>query len=264
MGTSEARALLTAEATSIQRLTRSIGRRHRLPEADLDDFVSRVWVHLMKNECRALRQYRGDASVLTYLHRVITRVLLDERNSQWGKWRPTAAARRAGPQAIERDRQAWRNRDPERRRIVRVVPLEGGADWIGPGSSPDHGIVTRDLRSKIEVLGAALASAIRELSAEDQLLLSLRYCGGASVASIAIRFGLDQKRLYRQYCALHAHLRRSLAARGFDQVSSLGIVGWSEEALPALLRAAPAFASRSGAGPLPRERHQPVSAVATS
>jgi RNA polymerase sigma factor (sigma-70 family) len=264
MGITEARTLLTSEIATIRRLARTIGRRHRLTATDVEDFASRVWLHLLKDDCRVLRQYRGGASVRTYLSRVIRRVLLDDRNSQWGKWRPTAAARREGPAAIERDRCAWRNGDPARRRPARTVQLDDEAERLPATDGSGSRIALRDLQRQIGNVTDALAPAYAGLTPEDQTLLSLRYREGFTVRDLAERFGVDQKRLYRRFDALHDRLRRALSRLGLERNDVLCVIGENEGMVPAMLRPVPEFTSQSGVVPPARRRLQPASVAVTS
>src|SRR5215204_662680 len=93
-------AFFLSNLTLIDQVVASVARRHRLMSADVEDFRSTVYVRLIQNDYAALRKYEGRSSLRTYLTSVIGRLLLDQRNSTWGKWRPSAAARRGGELAI--------------------------------------------------------------------------------------------------------------------------------------------------------------------
>jgi len=97
--TDQPRTWLEANVTLITRIAIQAARRHRLPPQDRQELLSIFWTHLAKDDCRVLRQFRGSSGIATYLRTVIDRVVLDMRTSSWGKWRPSARARRLGAPA---------------------------------------------------------------------------------------------------------------------------------------------------------------------
>src|SRR6185436_19213940 len=68
------------------------------------EFASWARLRLIDNDCAILRKFEGRSSMRTFLITVVQRLFLDWRNAEWGKWRPTADARRVGPLAIELER----------------------------------------------------------------------------------------------------------------------------------------------------------------
>ncbi len=102
-------AWLDANAPAITALITRAARRRRLRPQDADELRSLTWTHLLKDDCRVIRRYRGVSTMATYLYVVVERVLLDMRTAQWGKWRPSAAARRLGPQAVLYERLVRRD-----------------------------------------------------------------------------------------------------------------------------------------------------------
>src|SRR5262249_40017559 len=64
------------------------------------DFRSDVRAHFYDRHCEALRRFEGRSSLATYVTVVIQRLFLDHRNRRWGRWRPSAEAKRLGPTAI--------------------------------------------------------------------------------------------------------------------------------------------------------------------
>ena len=112
--TEQPRTWLEANVTLITRIAIQAARRHRLPPQDRQELLSIFWTHLAKDDCRVLRQFRGSSGIATYLRTVIDRVVLDMRTSSWGKWRPSARARRLGAPAEAFERLVIRDgRAPE-------------------------------------------------------------------------------------------------------------------------------------------------------
>ena len=83
----------------IEKTIRAVCREKQLAKEEADDFAQSVHLKLLEDSGAVLRKYRGQASLPTYLRTVVLRHLLDQRNSQWGKWRPSAKAVRLGPHA---------------------------------------------------------------------------------------------------------------------------------------------------------------------
>src|SRR6187401_2942400 len=85
-------------------VVRSVVRRGRLPPADAEDFSQGVQLRFLESGYEAFARFDGRSSLRTYLTTVVWRLLLDWRTAAYGKWRPSAAARRLGPQAVRLDR----------------------------------------------------------------------------------------------------------------------------------------------------------------
>ena len=85
----------------IERALASVCRRHHLAVPDAEDFSSSFHVHLMEDDCAILKKFQGRSSIQTYLVTVISHFFQDWRNARWGKWRPSAEAKRLGPVAVQ-------------------------------------------------------------------------------------------------------------------------------------------------------------------
>src|SRR4029079_5287918 len=96
----EFEAIYLAHRELIDRAIWSVCRRHGLSGADADDFAGGVRLHLIEDDYAVLRRFEQRSSLQTYLLAVITHCFQDFRNARWGKWRPSAEARRLGPLAV--------------------------------------------------------------------------------------------------------------------------------------------------------------------
>jgi hypothetical protein len=65
---------------------------------------------------------------------------------------------------------------------------------------------------------------ISELELRDQLVLTMRFKDGRSVAEIAATLRLQQKELYRQIDRLLRRLRAGLEAQGFEAGEVIGML----------------------------------------
>ena len=233
--------LFFTHQSRIEQAIRHVCRRQRLPPEDAEDFASDARIHFMENDFAALRGFRGDSSIATYLRTVVTHFGQDWRNARWGKWRPSAEARRQGALATDLERLMRRDgltfeeacqtlvvrpgltccRDlaviagtlPLRIRR-RFVPDSHLDDRPSAGPTPeavaDHQAASEAAR---QVVGL-LAQAIAGMPPEDILILKMRFDDGLRVVEIANALRLEQKPLYRRIGRLLAHLRSELERRG--------------------------------------------------
>jgi RNA polymerase sigma factor for flagellar operon FliA len=227
----------------IERALAAVCGRHRLPAADREEFSSACRLHFLDDDARVLRSFEGRSSIQTFLFAVATRFFLDWRNALWGKWRPSAEARRLGSTAVAlevllvrdglsldeacetlRSRggfagsraslEAMAARFPVRH-ARRPVPLDAVADSLETrAGAPDARLTAdaaaRDAADVARVLGRLLG----ELPGEDRLLVRLRFEEGVTVAEMSRVLGLNQKRLYRRLERLLADLKQRLLNHG--------------------------------------------------
>jgi RNA polymerase sigma factor (sigma-70 family) len=214
-----------------------VARGSGLPPQDAEDFGQHVHVHLIERRYAPVVAFSGRSSLRTYLTVVVRRLLLDWRNAQFGKWRPSAEAKRLGPAAIALDRLMSRDgHQPEEavailkgrpsctqsaplRHLVSILPTRVKAKAVVPETF--DGLAPTAFRDPIESSEASLARrqalgrlqrAFGQLSAEDRRLLELRYRRGLSVRDIAADLGRPDKPLYRQMERIIGTLRRAMTA----------------------------------------------------
>jgi RNA polymerase sigma factor (sigma-70 family) len=259
-------AFFLSNLALIDLVVASVARRHRLASADAEDLRSTVYVRLIQNDYAALRKYEGRSSLRTYLTSLIGRLLLDRRNSTWGKWRPSPVARRGGALAIQLekltlegvsfehacerlesahgraiDRRTLRDifdRFPRRARRY-FVSEEAIAAHAAPYGAPDAGLSRVARRSAIESACRALASEFGALAPDDRQFLRLRYVDGCTITESADQIsGFDtvgMKGCYRRLQRLLASLRRGLERRGVCRRDVLAILGSPDLTVPTIL-----------------------------
>jgi RNA polymerase sigma factor (sigma-70 family) len=237
--------LFLASLPVIDEVTLLVCRRHRLSGAEAEDFKAEVHLHFIERNSEVLRRFEGRSTLRTFLAVVIQRLFLDYRNRLWGKWRPSAEARRLGPTAIHAERLVSRDGWPPNQaiEILRVnhqvtfdavllafcerlsargpgrqfVP-ESEADRIESGTpSPEDNILRAEQDFRAKRVRAALERARQALAPEERLILKMRYDDGVPVVDIARVLHLDQKRLYRSIERLLADLRADLIADGISR-----------------------------------------------
>jgi RNA polymerase sigma factor (sigma-70 family) len=217
----------------------------RLPTDAVQDFVQSAELRLLERRHDVLARFNGRSSLRTYLHVVATRLLLDWRNAQYGKWRPSAAAVRQGAPAVLMDRLISRDgcAPDEAAEMARMrwpdIPVAALREMAG--DLPPHPPRRLVSSEAIETLGAvtfadpveageqaaaeearraALSDALRDLPPEDRWLIRARYEEAQSVQAIAANLRVSPKQLYRRYERMLAALRRALEASGVDSLGT--------------------------------------------
>jgi RNA polymerase sigma factor (sigma-70 family) len=211
----------------------------RLSRQEAEDFSQTVMCRLIENEYRIIREFRGRSSLRSYLAVAIRRMLLDYLNHIWGKWHPSAEAKRLGPIAIRLEELLYRDRlslDEACRILLRENPeisrqkietlaaripfrfnrrfdnddvLENTAEG---GLGPEERLEAKELGIARRRIWGTLLRCIKALKPEDQVLVWLRV--ELSVAEIARVRRMDQKPLYRRLNKIYERLQKALIQNG--------------------------------------------------
>lgn len=228
----------------IERVIAFVCARNHVAQTDADDFASHVKLKFVENNYALLAKFEGRSSLRTFLTVVIQRLFLDYRISAWGKWRPSAEARRAGPTAIlleklmSRDGYAFEEAievlrtnhrvEADRAAIERLVgrlsvrprrrfePDDALADVPATGERADEAVAERERQATAEKVSRALEKITARLEPQDRLILALRFEDGRTIVEIASMLRLEQKALYRRVDRLLRELRVGLEAEGID------------------------------------------------
>jgi RNA polymerase sigma factor for flagellar operon FliA len=227
----------------IERIVEFVARRHYLSTADAEDFSSEVKVKLIENDYAILRKFEGRSSMRTFLTTVISHACLDYRNSEWGKWRPSAEARRGGPDAILLERLLVRDglplhdafdimttnhgvtrsraeleemaaRFPVRFRR-RFEPEDALLSVPSPGRA-DGALQEQERQAAWDRTIGVLRALQDKLDARDALILAMRFQDGRKVSEIAQVLQIDARPLYERVYKLLDQLRTGLEALGID------------------------------------------------
>lgn len=253
--------LYTDQATVIEAVLSHICGARRLTLEVCQEFSSWVRLRLLENNSAILRKFGGRSSPRTFLMTVVQRLYLDWRNREWGKWRPSAAARRKGAVAIELERLILRDQlrfdeavEHLRARGIVQSTEECAAVWAElpqrPGrraaseteldemaapATPDP-VAVDEGRERAERTGAALTEVLSTLDAADHLVIRLRFQDGFTVARIAQLIGQDQKALYRRIESLLTRMRQAMLARGVSASEIADLLGSPLVDFPAAFR----------------------------
>lgn len=245
--------LLLDNLELIDRVVHFIARRHRMSAADVEEFSSVVRLKLLDRDFAILRKFEGRSNMATYLTTVVERLYLDDCISRWGKWRPSATARRLGPVAVHLEQLTARDglsfseavgllqtnhgvtesRDElaamAQQFPARVERRLAGEEELALVASRT-GVADADLqlpedRELADQVTGALARSLDALSADDRLLLKLRFVDGHPVPRIATLLGLEPKPVYRRLEHLEALLKRGLQEGGIQAADAERLIG---------------------------------------
>jgi RNA polymerase sigma factor for flagellar operon FliA len=238
----DAERLFLDHLTLLDRIVASLCRRHGIRGDEAEDAASAIRLRLVENDYAILRRFRGESAFPTYLTVCVAMLFRDYRVQQQGRWRPSAAARRLGPVATrlevmiyrqgctlaeagerlrtagettlsDRELGAWLAEMP-RREPLRPTSSSEPLDLLPALGSPEDAVLAQaDATERARIVGA-LDQAMGSMSAEDRLVLRMRFWEDVSVADIARALGLEQKPLYKRVDRLLAQLRRQLAHAG--------------------------------------------------
>jgi RNA polymerase sigma factor (sigma-70 family) len=245
-------ALFLSSLSVIEEAVAHVCRKHRLSATEAEDFAGEVRLRLIDHDYEPLRRFEGRSTLRTYLTVVITRYFLDYRNRLWGKWRPSAEAKRCGNAAMLFERlqvrDGWTTEQAlEIMRTNHGLTLdEQTIERIGAGATrrepsrtfaaqdeaediesrtdpPETNVVRAEASFLAKRTSAAVDAAWQTLGAEEKVILRMRFEDDMSVAAIAAAMHLDQKRLYRTIDRLLLRLRRQLEADGIskDEIAAL-------------------------------------------
>lgn len=223
----------------LERVARAVARSRGLAPADVDDFAQTVHVRMAERQYEPLRKFEGRASLRTYLTVVLTRLLKDWQNHEYGKWRPSAAAHRLGPIGTMLDRELNRDghttdeavrlvacktgcSEADAHRVADVLPRRSARRRVALETALERGVAFDDpvaARERVrtqEIARGALRDALKALPRSEARLFVSRYVGARSVAALAKEGGLDQKALYRRFERIRRTLRTRVADRGLE------------------------------------------------
>jgi RNA polymerase sigma factor for flagellar operon FliA len=248
----ELEALFLAHLETIDRIVGALAARYRMTPDEEDDFGGWVRLRIIEDDYAVLRRHEGRSSLGSYLSVVIANLLRDRRIQDWGKWRPSAAARRAGPVGIRLERLVRRDglpfdtavrilrsrngvalSDRELAELAATFPertrprIEADSETIGRmsgGRAADAEVRAGEHAERQTSMMVALEKSLDTLDAEERVILKLRFWEGLTVADIARALHLEQRPLYRRMNELLSRLRSSLESAevtGDDLVSLL-------------------------------------------
>jgi len=268
-----ARHLFEDNLDVIERSIAQVCRHVRLHGADAEDFASCARLALLADDCAILSKFEGRSSLGSYVTIVVRRLFISQKRTE-GRWHPSAEAMRHGEAAMTLDRllhyegrslaealAATKGRHPDadvreleqiaaalphRPPRLRLVPvLEGDEDRFAGAAAADDLVMAADLDKRSDRTGQAVRDAFAAMSAQDRVVLRLRFAKGMSIADIARALGIEQRPLYRRIEALLADLREALEQAGIDGTEAADLIAAAGDRL----NFGPAFGKTSDSQP---------------
>jgi RNA polymerase sigma factor for flagellar operon FliA len=229
----------------IDRIAAFVSRRNHVPPCEAEDFNSHVRFKLIEGNYAIIRKFEGRSTFATYLTTVIQRLYFQYRVQMWGKWRPSAEAKRIGDKGIAVERlltrdgytygeviemlttgatPAFTRREIEAiharlpLRQPRPVLVAEAASRDVPGRElPDAGLFGAERQHVAREAYALLDRAFGDLSNEERMILRMRYASSLKVPEIATALSLDTKKLYKRIEKMLVSLRGMLERAGIDR-----------------------------------------------
>lgn len=157
-----------------------------LPQEDVEEVVSSVWVKLLSNNAAALRGFEGrnGASLATWLSRVVKNAAADRLRARQGRFIPLIEEGEARADA--------RNGEFPR----------------DPSPSPLERLLVREGRKQVLL-------AVRGLPKIYRAVVLARYYRRLSASSTAVRLGIAEETVYVRLARAFSKLRRKLGRGGF-------------------------------------------------
>ena len=216
--------LIEEKRPYVERKIREIARSRYLSSVELEEFRGAVDRALHRNEYELLKAFEGRSTWETYLETVILREFFQFQVAMWGDWRPSTAAVRLGAPAMLLEELVVRNR----------FRVNDAIDWMRTTHHvdwPRHKLL--ELAERLRLAGEmaarpayaqdmppnaelrnALRAALSSLSADDRLIVTLRFREHQPLTRIAVLVNLPARALQRQLETIKATIRESLMARG--------------------------------------------------
>ena len=248
----DAQEIFLKNLETIDRIVGFVCRTNRLNATAAEDFASEVKLALVTDDYDVIRKFEGRSSFSTYLTTVIQRLFYQHRVKEWGKWRPSAEAKRLGQKAITLERLLTRDgfsfgeacqflttgagpdyttveleaiyiRLPPRQPRPVLVAEEASAEVVPDASHADDAVLGRERERIGRITAAVLDDELTKLDGEDQLILRMRFWQAKKAPEIAAALHIDQKKVYKRIDKLLARLRRELERAGIrrDDIDEL-------------------------------------------
>jgi RNA polymerase sigma factor (sigma-70 family) len=272
--------LFVAHLPLIERILRALCVRNGFHGDDADDACSWVKLRLIENDYGVLAKFRGESSLANYLAVVLAMQVREYRVSQWGRWRPSAAAQARGAIAVRLETLTRRDglsvqQAAEMMRTGRETEMSVGdlarlaaelpnrvaprphlvnADTVPPAADDrqaDSEVLQQQADREHATIRTVLSKALAGLEPEEQVILRMRFWHGLSIADIARGLSRPAKPLYRKMEKLLFKLRDSLEAAGISGERFRALLDESMPAGDQLARRATGTGRNAGSVHLP-------------
>lgn len=225
--------------------------------AEAEDFAAWIKLRLMEDDYAALRKFRGESEIKTYLASIVVRQFHEYQRGRRGRWRPSSAAERLGSPARELEALVHRDgyrleqageklrtagvtalSDAELARLLARLPQRAPLRPVEVVSEPLLSAAQADSRADERVAAAeaearhgevmgALYRAMEQLEPEERMIVRMHFADGRTLADVARALRLEQKPLYRRVERLRTRLRGYLENDGVRGADVRGVL-WEQ------------------------------------
>jgi RNA polymerase sigma factor (sigma-70 family) len=242
----DAREAFLKNRATIQGIVEFVCRKNRVNATAAEDFASEVNLALITDDYDIIRKFEGRSSFSTYLTTVIQRLFYQHRVKEWGKWRPSAEAKRLGQKAITIEKLLTRDgysfgeacqflttgngpeytkleleaiymRLPPRQPRPLLVSEDASADAVPDSARADDALLGREREHVARKVAALVDREMARLGADDQLLLRMRFWEGRKAPEIASALHIDQKKVYKRLDKLFLGFKKELERAGIPR-----------------------------------------------
>jgi RNA polymerase sigma factor (sigma-70 family) len=231
--------------------------RNHVNRDEEEEFGSYVKVKLIESNYGIIRKFEGRSAFSTYMTTVIQRMFFQYRVQMWGKWRPSAQARRLGDKGITLERLLTRDgytyseavavlttgQPPgftveEIEAIVARLPIRqprpvlvAAIENTDNGPSIEPALFSSERAVIARHTAATIDAAIATMESEDQVILRLRFWNARTIPQIARSLRLDDKKLYKRIGKLLAQLKFTLEGAGVKAADACELLDFSDHEL---------------------------------
>lgn len=250
---SEGEGVLLEHLSFIEKTIGVLARRHAVKPWDRDDFEGLVKLRLVADDYAILRKFEGRSQLTTFLTTVIQNLFRDFRIQRWGKWRPSAAAKRLGEVGVQleslmyrdgfsaaeafhilRERLDVTSSDEQLETIASELKprtnrrFESGGElaWLESPERGDQAVVDRERAQAMSRANKALCAVLSSLEPVDRLILKMRFLDSLTIRAIAEALELKQRRMYTRVQRLLGEVRRGVEERGVSCEDVLDLLDW--------------------------------------
>ncbi|MFQ5525919.1 MAG: sigma-70 family RNA polymerase sigma factor [Thermoanaerobaculia bacterium] len=245
--------LLLEHLDFIERTVGSLARRNALKPWDADDFEGLVKLRLVTDDYAILRKFQGRSRLTTFLTSVIQNLYRDYRIHRWGKWRPSAAAKRMGDLGVQLEALLYRDgfktseafeilrerlgvtaSDSEletlvgelKPRTTRRFESDGALAWLAAPDRCDEAALDRERAEAMKRAEDGLCRALKSLETEERLILKMRFGDSLTIRAIAEALDLPQRQMYTRVQSLLGKVRRRVEEQGVSCEDVLDLLDW--------------------------------------
>lgn len=231
----------------IEQIIRAVCRGRSMDTDEIEEFEAFVKLRLIENDYAIIRKFEGRSSFGTFVTTVISRLLNDYRDREWGRWRNSAEAKRMGAVAKDLERLLVRDmrsldeafvelaaRYPGTTRAAledmavrfrpRHRPKLSGLEFC-EGTAVAPAPVDFVHAETVSTISAVVSAFIARLPKEDQLIFQLRFEEDMPVPRIALALRLEMQAIYRRLRRHFADLRAALKEAGISEEDVDGLTG---------------------------------------